>query len=72
MINSKLLPGFVRENHKAKHGEVVIGYDSIFKPIGFENTFAEMTLAQKNKIGHRGKAVTQLITFLNNKKTKPY
>ncbi|MFP4846051.1 non-canonical purine NTP diphosphatase [Winogradskyella sp. PE311] len=48
-----------------KHGEKGFGYDPIFKPDNFENTFAEIDLDLKNKIGHRGKAVRQLIEFLN-------
>ncbi len=48
-----------------KHGEKGFGYDPIFKPNGYDDTFAEMDLALKNKIGHRGKAVMQLVAFLN-------
>jgi XTP/dITP diphosphohydrolase len=48
-----------------KHGEKGFGYDPIFRPESFEETFAEMDLDLKNKIGHRGKAVKQLIEFLN-------
>ncbi|NJX15722.1 non-canonical purine NTP diphosphatase [Tamlana crocina] len=48
-----------------KHGEKGFGYDPIFKPEGHEQTFAEMDLKLKNRIGHRGKAVEQLVKFLN-------
>lgn len=41
------------------------GYDPIFRPLGFEKSFSEMTLAQKNKISHRGKAVNALVAFFN-------
>ena len=41
------------------------GYDPIFQPDGYDITFAEMTLAQKNAISHRGRAVEKLIDFLN-------
>jgi XTP/dITP diphosphohydrolase len=41
------------------------GYDPIFQPDGFDVTFAEMTLAQKNAISHRGRAVEKLVEFLN-------
>lgn len=42
------------------------GYDPIFKPEGYDVTFAEMSLADKNKISHRGKAVRKLINFLES------
>lgn len=43
------------------------GYDPIFQPDGFDVTFAEMTLTQKNAISHRGRAVEKLVKFLNGK-----
>ncbi|OUR93275.1 non-canonical purine NTP pyrophosphatase [Flavobacteriales bacterium 34_180_T64] len=50
---------------KTKHGDQGFGYDPIFKPNGFETTFAEMSLEDKNTIGHRGKAVRKLVALLN-------
>jgi XTP/dITP diphosphohydrolase len=47
-----------------KAGEKGFGYDPLFKPDGYHETFAQMDLSLKNKIGHRGKAVQQLIDFL--------
>ena len=42
------------------------GYDPIFLPDGFDQTFAEMDAAAKNAISHRGRAMQQLKTFLSN------
>ena len=49
-----------------KRGEKGFGYDPVFMPDGYEVTFAEMTLDEKNQISHRAKALKQLLTFLNN------
>ena len=40
------------------------GYDPVFQPEGFDKTFAELTLSEKNEISHRGKAVKALVSFL--------
>jgi XTP/dITP diphosphohydrolase len=48
----------------AKRGTKGFGYDPIFQPIGYDQTFAEMDLDLKARIGHRGKAVAKLIDFL--------
>ena len=42
------------------------GYDPIFQPIGYDKTFAEMDLLEKNLISHRARAVKKLVDFLNN------
>lgn len=49
-------------------GEKGFGYDPVFRPIGFDRTFAELSLEEKNEISHRGKAVKSLIEFLNQRK----
>ncbi|MCB4809279.1 non-canonical purine NTP diphosphatase [Tamlana sp. 62-3] len=51
----------------SKTGDNGFGYDPIFKPENFDETFAQMDLKLKNEIGHRGKATKKLITYLNNK-----
>ena len=54
--------GTIRKDKKGASG---FGYDPIFQAIGVKKTFAEMTLAKKSEIGHRGKAVRLLINHLS-------
>lgn len=49
---------------ESKFGDKGFGYDPVFKPEGLDQTFAQIPLELKNKIGHRGKAVLQLVAFL--------
>ncbi len=56
-----VIAGEIIENRKGTDG---FGYDPVFKPKGSELTFAEMTLAQKNSMSHRGQAVRKLTDFL--------
>ena len=42
------------------------GYDPVFLPDGYDQTFAEMSPATKNGISHRGRAIQQLAAFLKN------
>ncbi|WP_343486031.1 non-canonical purine NTP diphosphatase [Allomuricauda sp. d1] len=47
-----------------KQGEEGFGYDPIFRPKGFDKTFAELAFQEKNKISHRAKALEKLVHHL--------
>jgi len=49
---------------KEKRGEAGFGYDPVFQPDGFDQSFAQMELSEKNKISHRGRAVQKLVAYL--------
>ena len=49
-----------------KRGSTGFGYDPIFIPDGFTQTFAEMDLTTKNQISHRARATAKLVHFLEN------
>ena len=59
-----IVNGTLRETRSGSRG---FGYDPIFQPDGYDVTFAEMDLSEKNRISHRGKAVEKLATFLKNR-----
>ena len=58
VVNGQILTG--------KKGDSGFGYDPIFQPDGFDKTFAEMNLNDKNKISHRGRAVEKLVQYLQS------
>jgi XTP/dITP diphosphohydrolase len=51
---------------KDKIGLGGFGYDPIFKPTNYDETFAQLSLDVKNEISHRGKATKALLEFLQN------
>ena len=58
VINGKITEGL--------SGSKGFGYDPIFQPDGYDITFAEMDMSEKNKISHRAIALNKMIEFLNN------
>lgn len=51
---------------KERSGTGGFGYDPIFRPIGYQTTFAQMSLTEKATISHRGIALRRLIDYLSN------
>jgi XTP/dITP diphosphohydrolase len=47
-----------------KQGSMGFGYDPVFIPNGYRKSFAEMELAEKNALSHRGIAARNLCEFL--------
>ena len=49
---------------REKRGGEGFGYDPIFRPEGYDKTFAELGHEIKNKISHRARAVQKLVEYL--------
>ncbi len=49
---------------KKQRGRGGFGYDPVFQPDGFEQTFAELPSNVKNEISHRGRAIQKFLAFL--------
>ncbi|MCB9189490.1 MAG: non-canonical purine NTP diphosphatase [Flavobacteriales bacterium] len=56
--------GEITLNRSGKDG---FGYDPVFLPNGLKKTFAEMTMEEKNRISHRGRAIQKLTEFLQSR-----
>ncbi|RMH35185.1 MAG: XTP/dITP diphosphatase [Acidobacteria bacterium] len=55
--------GMIANEPKGKNG---FGYDPVFIPDGFENTFGELSAEIKQKISHRAEALKKIISFLSD------
>lgn len=65
--NKHLFEGIVKGRIiEAKRGNSGFGYDPVFIPEGYNETFAEMGNTEKNKISHRARAVAALCEYLQN------
>lgn len=63
----ELFEGIVEGNILTfQRGEGGFGYDPVFVAEGYEQTFAELSSGEKNKISHRGLAVRAFADFLKN------
>lgn len=63
-----LFEGIVKgEITPEKRGDKGFGYDPVFIPEGYTQTFAELGVEVKNEISHRARAVKKLTEFLSNK-----
>lgn len=62
----KLFNGIVKGSiTEEKRGDSGFGYDPIFVPEGFSESFAQMSSEQKNSISHRYRATRRLSDYLN-------
>jgi len=62
---TKMFEGVVKgEITKSPSGKEGFGYDPIFIPEGYTNTFSQMSMKEKNAISHRGIAIKKLVEYL--------
>ena len=60
-----IVNGVIRHERSGQEG---FGYDPIFEPTETGKTFAEMSIEEKNKISHRGRAFEKMVQFLKSEK----
>lgn len=57
-----ICPGAILKDPRGSKG---FGYDPVFRPEGYEQTFAELDSNEKNEISHRGRAIQKFYSWLN-------
>lgn len=60
-----IVDGHIIKEPKGTNG---FGYDPYFVPVGYNETFAELSLDEKNKISHRRRALEKMVIILTNDK----
>ena len=58
-----IVEGQIADRPRGSHG---FGYDPIFVPNGFQQTFGQLRPAEKNQLSHRARALKKLRAFLNS------
>jgi XTP/dITP diphosphohydrolase len=61
-----IVSGSIAKNPRGEDG---FGYDHVFVPVGYQQTFGELAADVKNKISHRANAIEKLLHFLNEHPT---
>lgn len=65
--NEELFEGICKgEILREQKGDKGFGYDPVFRPEGYTETFAELSSEVKNEISHRGRAIQKLIAHLKS------
>ena len=57
-----VIKGNITEHRAGSNG---FGYDPVFMPEGYHQTFGQMSSVEKNRISHRGIATRKLVDYLN-------
>jgi XTP/dITP diphosphohydrolase len=56
-----IVNGHILSERRGTNG---FGYDAVFCPDGYDTSFAQMSMEEKNKISHRAKAFAKMVSFL--------
>ena len=59
-----IVEGQIADRQRGSHG---FGYDPIFVPNGFQQTFGQLGSTEKNQLSHRARALEKLRAFLNSR-----